>query len=135
MTEIDYIGDEIVYPNVLPNWDLIQLINIPNDKTNVYTINGIKITEGCFVLKYQSMPIYIFDMSPLPTPGVWTSPEKEWNEHREVHFHYSQRLVSNALTGYYLVEKCIAAGFDFQQDNFICWLLNKLYESWHKSSN
>ena len=132
MNQIDYIGDEIVYPSVLPNWDLIELINIPEDKKNKYTISGIKITKDCFLLKYKGLPIYVFDMPPVPKPNLQTSSVKDWDDHRKVHYHYSQRLISNALVGYYLVEPCVAAGFDFIQDNFICWLLNKLYESWHE---
>jgi hypothetical protein len=147
MSEINCFGDEIIYPEVVPGWHLVQLVNLivnnPNvnviDRNVKYYVNGFEMGEGDFGLTNCNDPDFVFDMPPLPEPLESDESTKEFSKKEKLFYetldHYIERLTSSVDIGYRLTTACIKAGYNPEEDGFVAtWLIPRMYDSWQKGA-
>jgi len=147
MSEINCFGDEIIYPEVVPGWHLVQLVNliVNNPDVNVidrsvkYYVNGFEMKEGSFGLTNCNDPDFIFSMPPMSEPIESDESTNEFNEEEKLFYrtldHYISRMYGYADTAYKLITACIKAGYNPEEDGFVAtWLMPRMYDSWQKGA-
>jgi hypothetical protein len=131
MSEINCFGNEVVYSEVIPNWSLVQLVNIINRE---FTVNEFVMGEGDFGLTQCNDPDFVFSMPPMLKPSkseYFDTPEKKL--YYKTRQHYYERLYGSVDTAYKLVSDCVKAGYNPTEDGILAdWLLPKMYESLQK---
>lgn len=132
MSKINTYGDEVIYSEVIPGWNLVQLVNLAidlpiEDRTLQYTVNGFVMGEGDFGLTQCNDPDFVFSMSPLPK----LSKANESDLYYETLNHYKSRMYGKANVCYKLIKDSIESGYNPKED-IVSWLMPKMYESLHK---
>lgn len=136
MSEINCFGDEVIYSEVVPNWWLVQLTNIPPNRNREFLVNGFVMSEGDFGLTYCNDPDFIFSMPPMIDPFT-EEDDTEITEEEKLYIqtldHYTKRLTGQIDVVYSLILSCIEAGYNETDEISLTeWLMNKMHESFKK---
>ena len=147
MSKINCFGDEIIYPEVVPGWHLVQLVNliVNNPEVNVidrsvkYSVNGFEMKEGSFGLTNYNDPDFVFDVPPLPEPIGLNESTSGFSVEKKLFYktleHYKSRMYGYANGCYNFVNACVRAGYNPEEDGCVAyWLLPRMYASWQKGA-
>lgn len=150
MSEINCHGDEVIYGDVIPEWYLVQLVNLAVnnydlpivDRTVQLVVSGNVMGEGNFGLVCTNNPIFVFSMPPRLKPP--TSEEfkrtNRFSEDEELYYktleHYTSRLCCSVDKGYDFYVDCLEAGYNPREHNHLDglaeWLMPKIYHVWKR---
>ena len=147
MSKINCFGDEVIYPEVVPGWNLVRLVNlIVNradvnviDRTRKYYVNRFEMGEGDFGLTYCNDPDFVFSMPPMAEPSESDESMNEFSTEEKLFYktldHYKSRMYGYANGCYNFVNACVKAGYNPEKDGCVAyWLLPRMYASWQKGA-
>ena len=127
MSQINILGDEEVYGELVEGWYWVKLVRPAASwhlkdyiQETKYLDNHLQMCWNDWGLTRSNDPDFVFCNNPLPK----YSRAKNYDS---VYRMYSHELSGPVELSHHLVESCIKADFNLKKDRLPEWLMNKMY--------